>query len=106
MVPKKSLVILATLEGLVMASAVLRVALTRVDLTSPPRMIWFAVTLFLAAAALAHFVVRSAALGPRIKAGEAVEEDQKQLFTISLALLVAAALLSLAGPDAVQRLLG
>jgi len=106
MVPKKSLVILAVIEGIVIASAALRVGLTGVDLSATPHLIWFIGTITLAAAGLAQFVVRAAALQPRIKAGEPVEEDRKQIFTVSIALLVAAALLSLAGPDAVQKLLG
>ena len=106
MVPPRSLLILAAIEGLVIASAVIRVALTGVDLSTTPRLIWLGGTVMLAAAALAQFVVRSAGLQARIKAGVAVEEERKQYFTISMALLVGAALLSLAGPEAVQRLLG
>ncbi len=106
MVPKKNLVILAVIEGLVMASAGLRVALFGVDLEKPAQLGWFLGTVMLAGASLAHYVVRIGALQPRIRAGDAVEDEQKQIFTVSIAILVAAALLSLAGPEAVQRLLG
>lgn len=55
---------------------------------------------------MAHFVVRSAGLSRRTQAGERLEDEQKQVFTVSIAGVVAAALLSLAGPQAIERLLG
>jgi hypothetical protein len=108
MLPQKHLVVLSVLEGLVMFSAIIRVAIPGmgIDFSSQPQLIWFVATLFLSASSVAHYVVRASALGPRIKAGEQVEEDQKQILSISLALLGLAFLLSLAGPGAFQQLFG
>ena len=109
MIPQKHLLILALLEGAVMFSAVLRVMLPElggIDFSRPPQLAWFVGTMLIAASSLSHYVLRAAALRSRIQAGENVEEDRRQLLLISIALLVAAALLSLAGPQAVERLLG
>lgn len=108
MIPKKDLVILAVIESTVMFSAIIRLTLggSGFDLSRQPQLIWFVGVMVLSAAGLAHYVVRASALQPRIKAGENVEDDRKQLFTISIAVLAAAALLSLAGPQALERLLG
>ncbi len=104
----RHLLTLAALEGLVMASAVIRVAIPGlgIDFEDQRQIIWLALTLFIAASSVAHFVVRTARLGPKVAAGEPVEDDRKQILTVSLAILAAAGLLSLAGPQAFARLLG
>lgn len=99
---------LATLEGLVMASAVIRLAIPGlgIDLGDQRQILWLALTLSIAGASVAHFVLRTARLRAKTAAGEQVEEDHKQILAVSLAILAAAGLLSLAGPQAFARLLG
>lgn len=106
MINKNQLVILAMLEGLVMFSAVGRIAIPGLglDLANRAHLIWLVVTLMLAGGSVAHFVVRNAALKAR-EPGQSVEEDRKQIFIVSLAILAGAAMLSVAGPHSVARLL-
>lgn len=109
MIPQRHLVILALLEGAVMFSAVLRMVIPElggVDFSRPPQLAWFVGTLLIAAGSMSHYVLRAASLRQKILAGENVDEDRRQLLTISIAVLIAAALLSLAGPQAAERLLG
>lgn len=106
MINSKHLMILAGLEGLVMASAVLRIVLPGgLDFAHPPTLAWFVATMILAASSITHFVLRSSMLGARMKAGENVEEDRKQIMTISVAIVVGAAMLSLAGPSLFAELM-
>ena len=98
---------IAALEGLVMFSAAIRVAFPPgLDLGDKPTLAWFVATMLLAASAVTHFVLRNARLAPRVKAGEDVEEDRKQIAVISLAIVVAAGLLSAAGPAMFKELMG
>ncbi len=107
MIPKNNLLILGSLEGLVMFSAIIRIAFPgSLDLARTAHVGWLMATLLISAAGLAHYVVRSARLGVKIAAGEAQEDDRKQVFILSVAIEVAAGLLSAAGPHAVERLLG
>ncbi|MDP1822818.1 MAG: hypothetical protein Q8L48_06240 [Archangium sp.] len=108
MIPQRHLLILAVLEGVVMFSAIIRIAIPGlgIDFSRQPQLIWFLATMFLSASALSQYVVRAGRLGPRLKAGEQVEEERKQILVISLAILAAAGLLSLAGPQAFEQLLG
>ncbi|MDP2272908.1 MAG: hypothetical protein Q8N23_26990 [Archangium sp.] len=105
---KRHLLTLAALEGLVMASAVLRLAIPGlgIDFADQRQIIWLVLTLFIAASSVAYFVMRTARLGPKVAAGEQVEDERKQILTVSLAILAAAGLLSLAGPQAFARLVG
>jgi hypothetical protein len=105
----RNLVTLAVLEGFVIMSAVMRFAfpeLGGVDLSRPPQLAWFVGVTVLAGAAVAHFVVRSARLGARVKAGENVDDDVKQVMALSVAILGFAGLISLAGPQTFERFLG
>lgn len=104
----RHLLTLAALEGLVMASAVIRVAIPGlgIDLSFQRQVLWLAVTLFIAATSIVHFIVRNARLGVRAAAGEQVDDDRRHILTVSLAILAGAGLLSLAGPGAFARLLG
>ena len=108
LLPKKHLIILSILEGAVSFSAIIRIAIPGmgIDFSSQPQLIWFVAIMFLSAAAVAQYVVRATALASKIKAGEPVEEDQRQILSISLALLGLAFLLSLWGPGAFQPLFG
>lgn len=106
--PKKHLIVLSILESAVVFSALIRIAIPGmgIDFSSQPQLIWFVATMFLSAASVAQYVVRAAALAPKLKAGEPVDEDQKQILSISLALLGLAFLLSLSGPGVFQLLFG
>lgn len=107
MINNKHLVILAVLEGLVMASTVLRIVLPGgLDFENPPTLAWFVTTLIVAASSITHFVLRTSMLGPRVKAGENVEDDRKQIFIISIAIVIGAAMLSAAGPAVFMKLMG
>jgi hypothetical protein len=108
MIPHRHLVILGALEGLVMFSAIIRIAIPglSIDFSRQPQLIWFLATMFISASALSQYVVRVGRLAPRIKAGDQVDDERRQILTISLAILAAAGLLSLAGPQAFEQLLG
>lgn len=108
MIPQRHLIILGVLEGLVMFSAIIRIAIPGlgIDFGRQPQLFWFLATMFLAASALSQYVLRSARLAPRVQAGEPVDDERKQMLTVSLAILAAAGLLSLAGPQAFEQLFG
>jgi hypothetical protein len=108
MLPKRNLVILAVLEGLVMFSAIVRMVIPGlgIDFGKQPHLIWFVLTMMLSGSAVAHYVIRSMPLQARLRAEEPVEDDLKQILGLSLALVGLAAMVSLAGPQLFERLLG
>lgn len=102
----RQLVVLAVLEGLIAAVVVVRgVVLGGADLERPLHLAWLVGTLVLAASAIALFVVRSAAAAREAGPGGPLPEPQA-LLGPSLAVLGLAGLLALAGPGALERLLG
>lgn len=105
--PPKNLVVLGLAEGVVMISAVIRFAFPGLlDLARPPHLAWFVGTVMLAGAGIAQYVLRSSLLMPRVRAGEKVEDDLRQIMAVSLAIIGLAGLISLAGPQLVERLIG
>ena len=104
----KHLIIVAVLESLVISSAVLRFALpgAGVDLSAPPQLAWFIVTLVLSSTAVSHFVVRSSLLSKKIKEGENVNDERGHILSVSIAIVAGAGLLSLAGPSSFVQLFG
>jgi len=105
----RNIVTLAVLEGLVLMSASMRFAfpeLGGVDLSRPAHLAWFAGVVVLAGGAVALYVIRSAALAPRLRAGEKLDDEMKQLLAMSVAVLGLSGLVSLAGPHLVERLFG
>ena len=105
MINTKQLVVLAALEGLVMMSAVLRTVMPGgLDFSDQPTLIWFVAVMMVAGASITHFVLRNSMLAPRVKAGENVDDDRKQIFIISIAIVIGAGLLSAAGPSSFEKL--
>lgn len=104
----RHIVILGMLEGLVICSAVLRMVIPSLglDLSKQPHLIWFIATMLVAGAAVSHYVLRAALLMPRVRAGEQVDDELKQILGISVSLVGLAALVSLAGPALFERFLG
>lgn len=105
----RNIVTLAVLEGMVLMSASMRFAfpeLGGVDLSRTAHLVWFAGVVLLAGGAVALYVVRAATLAPRIRAGEKVDEELKQLLAMSVALLGFSGLVSFAGPQLFERFLG
>jgi predicted histidine transporter YuiF (NhaC family) len=105
--PVRHLLTLAVAEGLVIASAVLRLALfpAQVQLDRHVHLAWLVGTILLASSGLSAFVVRSTALNRQEKDGADVTDDRKQVLSFSLAIIGLAALVSLIGPGAFERLL-
>lgn len=106
--PPKNLIILALVEGAVVMSAVLRMVIPGLglDLERPPQLAWFVVVVVLAGAGIAQYVVRSSLLLPRARAGERIDDELRQIMAMSLAIIGLAGLVSLAGPQPFERLLG
>lgn len=106
--PAKNLVLLGLTEGVVMMSAVIRFVIPGlgVDLARPPHLAWFVGTVMLAGAGIAQYVVRSSLLLPRLRAGEKVDDELRQVMAVSLAIIGLAGLISLAGPQLIERLMG
>lgn len=107
MLPKRHLIILGVLEGVVMFSAVGRMAIPGLglDLTQKPQLIWLVATLLLSASGASHYALRATPLMARLK-GEQLESELKPILALSLAMVGLAGLLSLAGPQAFERLFG
>ncbi|MFZ5445923.1 MAG: hypothetical protein ACOZQL_38375 [Myxococcota bacterium] len=104
--PPKNLVFLGVAEGLVMLSAVLRLVIGGLDLGRPPQLVWFVAVVMLAGAGIAQYVVRATLLLPRLRAGERIDDELRQLLAMSLAIIGLAGLLSLVGPQPFERLMG
>lgn len=102
------LVALGCLEGVVAIAVVLRniVVPGSVHLERTSHLAWFVGALLLGSFGITHFVLRSAPLGRRAAAGEDVSDARKQVFVISIAIIVGALLVALVGPDLFQRALG
>lgn len=105
--PVMHLVAVAVGEGLVATPAVLRMVLSpaSVDLGKPAHLVWLVACFVMAGLAPASFVVRSAALTRRERAGESVADERKQVLVMSLALLLPAAVVAFAGPALVEAVL-
>lgn len=108
MIPTRHLLLLAVLEGLVIFSAVIRLAIPGlgIDFSQPPQLAWFIAVVLIAGGAVAQYVIRASVLMPRIRAGDPVEGELKQVLGVSIAMVGLAALVSVAGPSLFQRLAG
>jgi hypothetical protein len=105
----RNIITLAVLEGLVLMSASMRFAfpeLGGVDLSRTAHLVWFVGVVLLAGGAVALYVIRSAALAPRLQAGERLDDELKQLLAMSVAVLGFSGLVSFAGPQLFERFLG
>ena len=90
-----------------MVSAVLRTLMPGgLDFSHQPTLFWFVAVMVIGGSSITHFVLRNSMLAPRVKAGENVDDDRKQIFVISIAIVIGAGMLSAAGPNAFVKLLG
>lgn len=104
---KTHFITVAMLEGLVMTSAIMRIVLPGgLDFEHPPTLVWFVATIVLAASSITFFTIRNAALTRREQAGEKLEDERKQMFIVSIAIVIAAVMLSAAGPMSFAKLMG
>lgn len=94
-------------ESVVLMAAMLRPVLApgSVDFAKPPHLAWLVACFVMAGLAPAAFVVRSAALTRRERAGETLTDERKQVLVMSLALLVPAAVVAFAGPALAEAVL-
>ncbi len=107
MIQSKQLVVVAALEGVVMASAVLRTVFPGgLDFSNQATLFWFVAVMLIRGSSITHFVLRNSMLAPRVRAGENVDDDRKQIFIISIAIVIGAGMLSAAGPHAFEKLMG
>lgn len=104
----RNIVVLAVLEGLVMTGAISRLMLSDggLDLSRPGVLPWFIGVVMVAGLGVSQYVLRSAMLMPRVRAGERVDDELKQVLGVSVALIALAGLVVLAGPGAVAGFLG
>lgn len=104
----RNILVLAVLEGLVLTGAVLRLVLSDggPDFSQRGTLAWFVAVVLVAGLGVTQYVLRSAMLAPRLKAGERVDDELKQILGVSVALIALAGLVVLAGPGAVAAFLG
>lgn len=104
----RNILVLAVLEGLVMTGAIVRLVLseTGLDLAQPGVLPWFIGVVVVAGLGVTQYVLRSAMLMPRIRAGERVDDELKQVLGVSVAIIVLAGLVVLAGPGVIAGFLG
>lgn len=101
----RNIVVLAVLEGVVMMGAIFRMMLSEagIDLSKQPTLIWFVGVMLLAGLGVSQYVVRSSLLAPRIRAGDRVDDELKQVLGVSVAIIALAGLFVAAGPGLVAR---
>ncbi len=95
--------VLAALEFVAVLGLGARMAMN-VPWDYAPGYVWFIGTMLLGMAAVASFVLRSAALMQQARAGADVHEARGKVFAGSVLVAVGALLLSAAGPGTVARL--
>ena len=103
----RNIVVLGVLEGLVIIGAMLRLMFSSggFDLSKQPTLIWFGGVMVVAGMSVSQYVMRSAMLMPRIRAGDRVDDELKQILGVSVAIIALAGLLAGAGPDLVAQVL-
>lgn len=105
---KKHFIIVALTEGLAIAAAALRLALSKgaIGLEKPAHLAWFLTTVGIATLSVVQFSVRSSILRQRDLSGDDTTDARKGVLATSIAIAAGALVLALLGPMPFERLLG